>query len=45
METLTGYNYDLDFDHHILSEIPPVYSTYVKYLNTLGKWNFTRALH
>lgn len=45
METLTGYNYyDLDFDHHILLKTPPVYSSYVKYLYTVVKWHFSKAL-
>lgn len=37
METLTGYNYDLDFDHYILFKTPPVYTSYVKYPYTVVK--------
>lgn len=44
METLMGYNYDLDFDHYILLKTPPVYSSYVKYLYTVVKWHFRKAL-
>lgn len=44
METLTGYNYDLDFDHYFLLKTPPVYSSYVKYLYTVVKWHFKKAL-
>lgn len=44
METLTGYNYDLDFDHYFLLKTLPGYRSYVKYLYTVVKWHFIKSL-
>lgn len=44
MEILIGYNYNLNFDYYILLKTPLVYSSYVKYLYTVVKWHFRKAL-
>lgn len=44
METLTGYNYDLDFDHYILPKTSSICSSYIKSLYTVFKWHFRKAL-